>query len=351
MLSYVSPMKCSLHNDNGIETKKRWFTLDNVLKRQLGPSWTPLRIRVLEHVVAKAITRVHSSNFVQDVKIASVNKKALCSPDVQMNIGSFTAARAAVKACIKAVKAISKFRGSRKSDASELAMVFCNVRPPGHHSGHDHTHGFCVFNQAAIASFYAIEHHPMTFRHVAIFDWDIHVGDKTVDILRKNQVSVAGRISYYSIHQTNIFPYEKQFNEERSDSNNIYLRGLPLGCTIERYMETFQELLEIMRKQKPDLVVISCGFDSCSLESMGEFPLLPKNYAEMTRALRDVCPNIVSILEGGYELDSMATCLQYHLLAAQASIRPSPKLTMKRLRAEPSPNRYLSIPAYTTAIC
>jgi acetoin utilization deacetylase AcuC-like enzyme len=223
---------------------------------------------------------------------------------------SWPAVQAAVESGLVAIDAIV-------DEEEPISFVFCNIRPPGHHSGHSHAWGFCVFNQAVITAFYALTKYPSTFHKVAIIDWDLHAGDKTVQLLRR-PANAHYAIEYYSLHQVNVFPNERQFNQRRRDKGRIHLRALKAGCTWEEYYEAFDELQTLMIAQAPDLIIVSCGFDSCKGDQLGDLPLKPQHFGVMTYSLMEnVCPRVVSLLEGGYNLDSISKCLRLHLDAAE----------------------------------
>lgn len=313
MLAYVSDPRCLLHADNACEVSARWSIIDEVLASRT--KWRQLLIDNVEDStnLFSALCRVHTPEYVRSVNKQCQILSFVSTSDVDVSPGSWPASLTAVASVLCAVDALAE-----NVSADAPSFVFCNVRPPGHHAGCRKASGFCLFNNVVVGARYALDKHPLAYRHVAIVDIDVHPGDQTVAILHENRWS--DQISYYSIHQRHIFPNVSPFNDSKNDCDRVYLRALDAGCTWEEYEETLDELLGILAKtHKPDLVIISCGFDSCMEDRMGDFPLLPAHYGQITRKIHSVCPNIVSVLEGGYHLSSLAQCVTTHLDAAQCT--------------------------------
>ena len=180
---------------------------------------------------------------------------------------------------------------------------FCITRPPGHHAHAAHNHGFCFFNNVALAAKLAADRG----NKVLIFDWDIHQGDGTQTIFYDDD-----RVMLQSMHRLNFFPggksaYPRNVGKGKGAGYNINLGWEKeyddlLGAN--EYKHACEELLlPIARQFKPDLIMISCGFDSAIHDQLGGSDLCPLAYYYMTRELLKICPKMVVVLEGGYNTD------------------------------------------------
>jgi acetoin utilization deacetylase AcuC-like enzyme len=343
-LAYVSDARCVNHINNHVEIQNRWTVLDKHLSTLPKKSWTHLHNEEtgsLQDTVSEAVARVHTPQYIHKVKEACINEKSLCTDDVQTGRLTLEAAFSAVASVLTALKYIfstdntSSSASSDNSTASSSAsssssnstvsarsngsFVFCNNRPPGHHASSNRAAGFCVFNTAVIASISAVRLYPTECRKVAIFDYDVHAPcDGSMEILKKYDKQWNGCVSLYSIHQSDLFPNTRSSNTNVDKYPHIYNRCLPANCSLEDYMSVFESLLDIMKQEgnKPDLIVISCGFDSCVLDPIGSFPLKVTTYKTLTTKLLEVCPRVLSTLEGGYNLDVLPSCLAAHLSGA-----------------------------------
>lgn len=216
--------------------------------------------------------------------------------------------------------------------------VFCNVRPPGHHAHSDHGSGFCFMNNVAIGAKYALDTYPDTIKKVLIFDWDLHHGNGTQAIFAKDDNkndskddnkddskddnkddTLNDSIFYTSIHRGNDFYPFSGTVEDNKHYSNILNIPLPENTTIDQYMDAFNNVfLPRAYDYKPDLVIISAGFDSHKDDLYSELPLDYKDYVCMTKKLIDlanICANgrIVSVLEGGYSIHVLIRAVSAHL--------------------------------------
>lgn len=219
-------------------------------------------------------------------------------PDTSMNVHSWKAMLRAAGAAIAATDAVL---------AGELENAFCAVRPPGHHACRDRAMGFCFFNNVAIAAKYALERHGL--KRVAIVDFDVHHGNGTEDIVAGDE-----RILMLSFYQ---HPYYPEWNH----SNASNLVNLPIPA-YTRGMEV-REMIDVawmprLEAHRPELILISAGFDAHREDDMGQLGLVESDYAWITQRLRDVAKRhcqgrIVSCLEGGYNLSALARSVEAHV--------------------------------------
>jgi acetoin utilization deacetylase AcuC-like enzyme len=224
---------------------------------------------------------------------------AQIDPDTSINMHTWDAALRSAGAAIAATDAVM---------AGELGNAFCAVRPPGHHACRDKAMGFCFFNNVAVAAHYALDRHGL--QRVAIVDFDVHHGNGTEDI-----VSGDDRILMVSFFQHPFYPY----GGAGSGAPNLLNTPVPAytrGDTIrELVTDSWIPRLDAF---KPELVLISAGFDAHREDDLGQMGLVEDDYAWITQQLKDVAARhakgrMVSCLEGGYNLDALARSVEAHV--------------------------------------
>lgn len=218
-------------------------------------------------------------------------------PDTYVCGDSWEAARYAAGSTVSAVKAILE-------DEIDAGFVF--ARPPGHHAEADRTSGFCLLNNIAIAAAYAVE--AKGLERVLVLDWDLHHGNGT-------QHSFYSRrdILYMSLHQHPQFPGTGAFVETGAGEGKGFNVNVPLpaGRGDRDYLAVFREVfLPIARQYRPDLVLVSAGFDPYYLDPLGGMKVTAEGFGRMARHLLDLadeCSNgrIAFVLEGGYHLEGL----------------------------------------------
>lgn len=221
------------------------------------------------------------------------------------------ALRAAGAAC-EAVDAI--FKG-------DLKRVFCALRPPGHHATPSRGMGFCVFNNAALAARYAQREHGID--RVAVVDWDVHHGNGTQDIFYED-----ASVHFFSTHQAPLYPGTGALEETGRGAGEGFTmnRPFPAGSGMREiggaFRDDWQSAMDTFR---PQLVVISAGFDSRVGDPLGSFTLTDDHFQALTHLVAAVANKhadgrIISCLEGGYHVTGLAQAVQAHL-EALAGIR------------------------------
>ena len=225
---------------------------------------------------------------------------------------SFDIARLAVGGTFEAIDAVMDGR---------VDAAFCPVRPPGHHAERDQAMGFCLFGNVAAAARYAQDTYGL--ERVAIVDWDVHHGNGTQHIFQEDPT-----VFYFSIHQFPHYPWRSGGIEEIGEGAG---RGATLNAPMEagsgdaEYLRVFDErLLPALAKYEPEFVLVSAGFDAHEDDPLSGVRVTQSGFVEMTRRVMDIAGThaggrLVSVLEGGYNLEGLAACVEVHLRALLAS--------------------------------
>jgi acetoin utilization deacetylase AcuC-like enzyme len=231
----------------------------------------------------------------------------LSTGDTTVSPRSFDAALRATGSTLNAVDAIIDKR---------VNNAFCIVRPPGHHASAMRGMGFCVFDNIAIAARYAQRKHGVG--RVLIADWDVHHGNGTQDIFYAD-----GSVFVFNTHQSPWYPGTGAREEqgEGRGENMILNCPFPAGSGRKEILGAFQEqLMEAAEEVKPELVLVSAGFDSRAGDPLGRFLLSDTDFADLTRVLREIADKhargrLLSVLEGGYSLTGLAAGVRAHVEA------------------------------------
>ncbi len=252
-----------------------------------------------------AISRVHPAQYIEAIEAAiPARGKIHLDPDTVMSAQSFAAIGHCAGAATAAVDEV--MRGGVKN-------AFVALRPPGHHAGIASPMGFCFINNAAIAARHAQAAHGA--ERVVILDFDVHHGNGTQEIFWSDR-----SVLYASTHQMPLFPGTGA-RDERGEHDNIVNAPLVAGddgAVFREAMET--RLLPRIDTFRPDLIVISAGFDAHHLDPLGGLNLVEADFAWATERLMDIAVRhakgrIVSVLEGGYDLEGLARSAAAHVAA------------------------------------
>ena len=246
----------------------------------------------------------HNSDYINFVE-ESFPKKGLSflDGDTIVSPGSKEATSDAVGSIITAIDGVQN---------NEFKNAFCAVRPPGHHAEKNKAMGFCIYNNVAVGANYLIDKYKLN--KIVIIDFDVHHGNGTQDIFYDNE-----KILYISIHQ---FPYYpgSGTEQERGKYNNIFNIPLPAGTTSEEYLNAYEFVLKKIHEFKPEFILLSAGFDAHKDDPLAQFQLESKDFYEITKRTLEssnlYCDgNLVSILEGGYDLSALKESTEMHIKA------------------------------------
>jgi len=199
---------------------------------------------------------------------------------------------------------------SKKAD-----NAFALVRPPGHHADADRAAGFCIFNNVAIGARHAMALHKM--ERILIVDWDLHHGNGTQDIFYQDR-----RVLFFSTHQYPYYPGTGAMGEMGRGEGLGYTLNVPLrpGADDAFYIRIFQGLLSpVALAFKPEIILVSAGFDTYFADPLGEMKVTPEGFAALTRILLNLAQacsggRLVLVLEGGYHVQGLAECVRAVLL-------------------------------------
>ncbi len=208
--------------------------------------------------------------------------------------------------------------GARAVDAvlsREVDNVFCAIRPPGHHAESDRGMGFCIYNNAAVAARHAQSRHGA--ERVAILDWDVHHGNGTQEIFEDDP-----SVYYFSIHQSPLYPFTGMEWERGTGGGEGYTLNVPVsaGSGDEVFIDALgQRIVPAMREFQPDLFILSAGFDAHLDDPLSGTLVTDEGFRTMSRIVldfaEDVCGGrMVSMLEGGYDLEALGRCVADHVI-------------------------------------
>jgi acetoin utilization deacetylase AcuC-like enzyme len=258
-------------------------------------------------LTADEVRKAHAASQVQLARHTADHGGGYLDGDTPVSPESYTVALAAAGACAAAVDAV--LTGKDRN-------ALCLVRPPGHHATPTRSMGFCIFNSIALAAQRARAGHGLT--RVLIVDWDVHHGNGTQDIFYEE-----AEVVFYSIHRygRGFYPGTGAADETGQGKGAGHIFNMPLrfGISRQEYHAAFAATLEKAADAiKPELVLVSAGFDAHARDPIGSLGLETEDFTTLTRLVLDVARThaggrLVSCLEGGYNLSALAESVQAHL--------------------------------------
>jgi len=251
------------------------------------------------------LTTVHTPAYLHRLEQFAIHGGGQWDADTVVCPDSYDVALLAAQTAVDAVDAVI-------SESAQTA--FCAMRPPGHHAVADSAMGFCLVNNVVVAARHAIRTHGL--KRVLIVDWDVHHGNGTQDLVYEEE-----QIWFFSAHRWPFYPGTGAAEETGSGKGLGTICNLPLpaSTTPEQYHTAFEDTLGTFAdKCRPELVLISAGFDAHRLDPIGSLNLDTEDFGRLTRFVGELArthaqSRIVSLLEGGYDRDALAASVQIHV--------------------------------------
>ena len=248
------------------------------------------------------IKNTHDAKYVDIVKKSFPSKGfSSLDGDTIISPGSKEATFDAAGSIIAAIDGIQN---------KEFKNAFASVRPPGHHCNQNKAAGFCILNNIAIGAKYLLNKYK--YKKIAIIDFDVHHGNGTQDIFYENE-----NVLFISTHQYPYYPGTGS-EKEKGKFNNICNIPLPAGTNSEEYFNAFERALKRLREFKPEFVLISAGFDAHKDDPLAQIKLETEDFYNITKRILETSKKfcsgkVVSILEGGYDLQALKDSTKRHV--------------------------------------
>ena len=261
------------------------------------PSWQP--------VSPERLARVHDLGYAEQVREFAEAGGGQIESDTVVSAASYDVALRAAGAVCDAVERVVR---------GEAQTALCLVRPPGHHALQASPMGFCLFNNVAVAARTATAEWGLD--RVLIVDWDVHHGNGTQDAFWRDE-----QVGFLSIHRWPFYPGTGRASDTGAGPGLGATLNLPIefGTPRDEYLDRFRGgLEELAARVKPQLVLVSAGFDSHRTDPIGSLGLETEDFAPLTQAVLDVAETyaggkLVSVLEGGYNPEALAESVEVHL--------------------------------------
>ena len=248
------------------------------------------------------LIKTHSLDYINQVqKSFPQNGFNFLDGDTVVSPGSKDATKDAVGSILTAIEGIQN---------KDFKNAFCAVRPPGHHAEKEKAMGFCIYNNVAVGANYLIEKYK--YNKIAIIDFDVHHGNGTQDIFYDNE-----KVLYISTHQYPYYPGSGS-EKEKGKYNNIFNIPLEAGTTAVEYLNAYEHVLNKLKEFKPEFLLFSAGFDAHIDDPLAQLRLSSEDFYTLTKRTLEISKpfcngNVVSILEGGYDLKALQDSTQRHV--------------------------------------
>ena len=279
------------------------------------------------------LSLAHDDKYVREIRDEHANgKRYLNARDTQVTEDVFDQALLAASAGCAAIDKIV---------SGEMSAAFCAIRPPGHHANQMRALGFCIFNNAAIAARYAQSRHGID--RVLIVDWDVHPGNGTQEIFWRDPT-----VFTLSFHQEDLLGASGKVGlvgAERGEGFNRNVVFKP-GTGARVYLDVFEKVVDhVAHRFRPELLIISAGFDAHQCDSISQMNLTENDYARMTEILTRITRpftngRTLSMLEGGYNVAVLMSCVRSHCEALSRSFRAEEQRLVTTTMIESTPPQH-----------
>ena len=252
------------------------------------------------------LAAIHDPAYIDGLAArCSAERVFKAAPDTVASSGTYAAACRAAGAVLTAIDAVLD---------GPATNAFCAVRPPGHHAERDHAMGFCFFDNVAVGAAYARRQRGVN--RVAIIDWDVHHGNGTQHAFESDP-----SVLFISLHQYPLYPESGRRDECGTGAGEGFTMNIPMaaGATDHDYRRAFsEEVRPAIDHFRPELILVSAGFDAHRDESLGGVLLSGQGFADLTRQVCDMAAvhasgRVVSVLEGGYKAEALADSVNAHV--------------------------------------
>ena len=296
-----------LLKDNGFNHPERKERIDSILKsiEQIKDFEISFKDAPLADI--ETISLVHPKKYIEKI-FSNIPKSGL--------IGVEKEPYADTMLCPNSKKAILRSCGAGIAAAEDLMKknerVFCAIRPPGHHAETTKAMGFCFINNIAVTAKYLQNKYKVN--KIAIIDFDVHHGNGTQEIFYNNET-----VLYASSHEFPLFPGTGL--EQETGVGNIFNAPLKTGMKGKEFLKIFnQKILRPIDKFKPEIILISAGFDAHIRDPLANINLESEDFYQITKQIVDLANihskgRVISFLEGGYDLQALSESIKQHLLA------------------------------------
>lgn len=294
-----------LWHDTGVNHPENYLRVERVINKLNNLKSDKLKLFNCPYATIEQIGKVHNRKYIDKIiNYYPLKESVLLDSDTLLSPRSLEACLRGPGAVISAIKMVQQ---------KKIKNAFCVVRPPGHHARVSQGMGFCIFNNIAIGAAYA--RHELGIKKIAIIDVDVHHGNGTEEWVRSEN----NNFLFFSIHQSPLYPGTgKQSNFfETYISNHILSPG--------QGSSEFRELVEsnlIPRLDffKPDMILLSIGFDGHKLDNISDINLISEDYGWVTEIVCKIATKycsgkLISILEGGYNYSALEESSSNHVAA------------------------------------
>ncbi|HFC8543309.1 histone deacetylase family protein [Neisseria weaveri] len=290
------------------ESPQRIQAISEELKKQ--GIWKHLQTAEAPEIDDATLALVHPRKYLRFLESVrpQPGKISRIDDDTVMNHNTLEAARHAAGAVIKAVDMVVKNRAFH---------AFCAIRPPGHHAKSDNAGGFCFLNNIAIGAMHAIAHYRL--KRIAIIDFDVHFGDGTAEIFKDDP-----RVLFLNCFENDLFPFVAP---QKGKNRQVVHTPFPSQTDSTAFRSVIKNIwLPKLAEFKPELVLLSAGFDAHKQDETGRLNLHEADYAWLTHKIIQTASSckgrIVSVLEGGYTLESLAKSSAAHIYVLAGMGKP-----------------------------